>query len=1201
MKKYCKCAGGYLNKLYSWKIFKLMRNTLLLVFITVLQAYANDTYSQNTKLTLNLNNVTVANVLEEIENNSEFYFLFNAKLIDVERDVSLSVEEKKISEILTSLFSGTGVNFMVYDRQIILTPGDVTALSDAMQQQKQITGTVTGKEGTPIPGVNIVITGTTMGTITDISGKYSIEVPQGSKSLTFSFIGMQSQEINIGTLTQINVTMAESAIGLEEVVVTALGLKREKKALGYSVGEVKGEELTETPQINVLNALQGKVSGVRISQMNGNVGSSVNIIIRGAKSLSGDNQPLFVVDGVPVANTMNNLYKGVDMGNAISDLNPDDVESVSVLKGASAAALYGSRAGNGVILITTRSVLKGRKGIGVSVNSSTVFDVITDIYPFQTKFGSGDEGAHSFIESENESWGPQLDVGEKRVQYNSNGEAVPLVSYPNRIKDFMRQGYTLTNNVAVDGSNNNGYFRLSVGDMKNISMIPNTDLKRSTINLNTLYKLSNKLSVTANINWNETGSSNRPNTSGENRNDIVRSLYENGPQLNVLDLRNYWVPGMEGIQQLMNSGKHNNPYFLAYENTNSFTRDRLISKVQFDWEITRELSLMGRFSRDAFSENREMKKAFSTTTNRNGYYSVYDSYNKETNMELNLSYKKQISENWNINSFVATNRRFVYGRGMDNTANSLVIPQLYTISNGVPGTITYSTSWYKKAVYSVYGMASIDYKGMAYLDLTGRNDWSSTLPKENRSYFYPSASLSLLFSEMFILPEWITFAKFRAGSAQVGNDTGPYNLDPIFSISEDWGTAKQMYMGGNLTNNALKPERATSNEVGVDLKFLKNRLGLEATYYIVQNRNQILNISLPVESGASSKSINSGNIESRGWEINLTSTPVIAGNFRWDMNFSFTKNKTYLKELAEGLSNIDFYTFEDGNGFIRTKVGELMGDIWEKPLLRVTDPTSKYYNYPIVSSSGKYQLDNDPANMIKIGNTNQDFILGIQPILSYKSFSLYANIEWNQGGEFYSESWMFQQNNGVNESTFGGAPYDKNKSIVDQIKENPDAFFGNWVGGRLAEYGGFPWPTTTNRFQDASFNPGVREVVVGGVKTYVENLGDPALTKWLDPYNANKAVYRNIIDRAVFSSTYVKLREVALTYRFPKRWIENINIQNASFSVVATNILEWTKAGIHIDPERAYRNTESSWVQGTEYHNMMPWTGSLGFKLNFNF
>jgi len=1187
----------------------LLRMKILTVFMLITIATVSaKSYSQQTKLSINLSDVTIAQVFREIEQSSEFILLYNEKTLDLGRKVTVSSSEASIDNILQQLFADTNNSYKIYDRQIVILEADGTEpmeiLSGSEQQQKKvIRGKITDESSLPLPGVSIVVKGTTIGIMTDANGEFSLNVPPNAKMLVVSFVGMQTQEADISQKSVINLSLASVSVGVSDVVVTALGMKREKKALGYSVGEVKGEQLTETPQLNVLNSLQGKVSGVRISQMNGNVGSSVNIIIRGAKSLSNDNQPLFVIDGVPVSNTATNLYNGADMGNAISDLNPDDVESISVLKGASAAALYGSRAGNGVILITTRSGLKGKKGIGVSVNSSVVFDVLTDVYPYQTKFGSGKAGAHILEQAENESWGSQLDVGEKWVQWNSNGVAVPLVSYPNRVQNFMRTGYNLTNNIAVDGNNKNGYFRLSVGDMRNIGMIPNTNLNRNTINLNAQYKLSDKFSVTANINWNETGSDNRPNVTGDDRNDVVRSLYEKGAQVNILDLKDYWMPGMVGLQQRVNASKQNNAYFVANENTNSFKRDRLISKVQFDWNITKELSLMGRFSRDAYTEIRQSKRAVSTTTNTTGYYNVYDFYNKETNMELNLSYKKKINEKWNVNGFLATNKRYVYGQGISNTAGSLVIPNLYTISNGVPGTITYSSSWYEKAVYSIYGMASIDFKGFAYLDLTGRNDWSSTLPSANRSYFYPSASLSLLFSEMFTMPEWLNYAKLRAGSAQLGNDTGPYNLDPSFSISTDWGSAKQMFMGGNLTNNTLKPERSTSNEIGADLKFLKNRLGLEATYYIVQNKNQILNIALPVESGASSKSINSGNIESRGWEINLTASPVVTKDFKWDMNFSFTKNRTRLKELAEGLTNIDFYSIEGGNGVIRTKVGEYMGDIWEKPILRVSDASSPYNGYPIIASSGKYQIDQEPSHMVKIGNTNQDFVLGVQPTFTYKAFTLYANIEWNQGGNFYSNSWMFMQNNGVNESSFSGAPYDKSKNIVDQIKANPNAFFGNWVGGRLPELGGFAWPNPVpaTRYADASFNPGVYQVTVGGVKSYVENLGDPALTKWLDPFNANQASNRAIVDRGVFSSTYVKLREVALSYRIPKNLLQKISIQNASVSVVATNIYEWTKAGIHIDPERAYRNTGNSWIQGAEYYNMMPWTGSLGFKLNFDF
>ncbi|MCE1197464.1 MAG: SusC/RagA family TonB-linked outer membrane protein [Marinilabiliales bacterium] len=1182
-----------------------MKMLLVFMLITITTVSAKS-YSQQTRLNIQLDNVSIEKVFEAIENNSEFIVLYNEKSLDLNRQVSVKAKDETVEEILDQLFTNTGNNYRIYDRQIVILDANGNAPANAplpaeQPQKKDLKGKIVDETGQPLPGVSVVVKGTTTGISTDANGEFLLKVPVTAKTIVASFMGMQTLEADIANKSSVELRMKSTSVAVSDVVVTALGMKREKKALGFSVGEVKGEMLTETPQLNLLNSLQGKVTGVRISQMNGNAGSSVNIIIRGAKSLSNDNQPLFVIDGVPVNNGSNNIYNGADMGNAISDLNPDDVESISVLKGASAAALYGSRAGNGVILITTRSGAKGKKGLGVSVNSSLVFDVMTDIYPYQTRFGTGKAGAHVFEEGENEVWGSQLDVGEMWAQWNTNGEKKPLVSYPNRIRDFMQTGYTVTNNVSVDGNNKNGYFRLSMGDMRNQGLIPNTDLNRSTINLNTQYKLSDKLSVTANFNWNETGSDNRPNVTGDDRNDVVRSLYEKGPQVNILDLRNYWKPGLEGIQQSVNASKQNNAYFVAYENTNSFTRDRLISKVQFDWEIIKDLSLMGRFSRDAFSESRESRRAYSTTTNLTGYYNIYNSINKETNIEFNLSYKKKFGKDWSANGFIAANRRYVFGRVISNTASSLVIPQLYTISNGAPGTVTYSSAWSKKAVYSLYGMASIDYKGMVYLDMTGRNDWSSTLPVANRSYFYPSASLSVLFSEMFKLPEWFSFAKFRAGTAQLGNDTGPYNLDPSFSIGVDWGTVKQMFMGGNLTNNQLKPERSTSNEIGVDLKFLKNRIGLEATYYQIQNRNQILNISIPIESGASSKSINSGNIESKGWEIGLSTTPISKKDFKWDLNFSFTRNRTYLKELAEGLSNIDFYSIEGGNGVIRTKVGEEIGDIWVKPLLTVADKTSPYYGYPIISSAGKYQMDSDPAHMVKVANTNQDFILGIQPSFTYKGWTLFANVEWNQGGHFYSNSWMFMTNNGVNASTFGGAAYDKSQNIVDQIKANPNAFFGNWVGGRLPELGGFAWPTTQARYADASFNPGVREVVTNGVKSYVENLGDPTLTKWLDPFNANQAANRQNVARAIFSSTYVKVREIVLSYRIPNKFVQKLSLQHASLSLVATNMYEWTKAGIHIDPERAYRNTGSGWVQGSEYYNMMPWTGTLGFKINFDF
>ncbi len=1173
-----------------------MTRLCVLMILVAFGSVSASVYSQNSKLTLKMKSSRLADVFNCIEEQTNYYFFYNRDQLNDQQIVSVDVENKSIEEVLDELFRGKDITYTISDRNILIEVNG-NSLS-GLVQQKDISGKVTDSSGVPLPGVTVVVKGTTQGIITDAGGKYSLDNVRSDATLVFSFVGMRTQEIPVAGKSIINVIMVEEAIGVEEVIVTALGLKREKKALGYSVGEVKGENLTETSQGNVLNALAGKVSGVKINQVDGTTGSTVNMVIRGTTSLNNDNQPLFVIDGVPVKNQLNNYYEGADMGNAISDLNPDDIESISVLKGASAAALYGSRAGNGVVLITTRSGEKGRRGIGVSFSTTNVLEIPYHYVPVQNKFASGKAGAHTFEESENESWGAQLDVGEKWVQWNSDGKEVPLVSYPDRFKDFFQLGFTTTNNIAVEGNYDRGFFRLSAGDMRNNSIIPNTDLNRTTINLNTGYNITNKIKVSANFNWTESSSDNRPNINGDDRNDIVRSVYETGAQVNILDLKDYWVKGQEGIQQLKYKQKQNNAWFLAHENTNAFKRDRLTNKIQLDWQLTKEFSLMGRFTRDAYLEGRESKKGFSTYGQLSGGYNVTDIYRKETNMEVNLAYKKKINEKWNLDAFIAANRMYTYGRIIENEASQLVIPDLYTISNGVPGAVNYNSSWSEKAIYSVYGMASVGYDNKIYLDLTARNDWSSTLPSDNCSYFYPSASLSILLSEMVTMPAWISYTKLRAGVAQVGNDTDPYSLNQYFSTADDWGNAKQMYMGGTLRNTNLVPEKATSKEIGADFKFLKNRIGLEATYYVVQNKNQVLSISLPVESGATSKIINTGLIESKGWEIGLTTTPVTAGKFRWDLNLNFTRNRTKLKELAEGLTNFQF-TSVDG-AMVRTYEGGYIGDIYMQPMLKVTDKNSAYYGYPVLTADGKYQTDNDANNMVKIGNSNPDFNLGIQPSFSYGPFTLYANIDWNQGGKFYSRTRMFLQNNGQREDTFSGAPYDPNRSIEEQIKENPEAFFGEWVGGRTAEYGGFAWSTDNGRVQDACFNVGVREVVSGDTKTYVENLGG-ADTKWLDPFNANRYANRPFPSRNLYSATYVKLREIALTYRIPKEFNQKLHLTSSSVSLVATNIYEWTAADVDIDPERAYKPNGGAWNQGVEYYNAMPWTGTVGIKLNFEF
>lgn len=1153
-------------------------------------------------ISIELKDADLKECFEEIEKKTDYLFSYDHYLIDGNVKINYKSKKNYVSDLLLEISKQAKIKFMQVNNNInvqkLENPNQESQL-EVIIQGITITGKVTSAEDNEgLPGVNVIVKGTSQGTVTDVEGNYSLEVVGEETVLVFSSVGFIKEEVTVGNQTIIDFVLAPDIMALGEIVVTALGISREKMSLGYSIEEVDGDDLRNTPQENVLNSLTGKVAGVAISQMDGLAGSSVSMIIRGASSLNTDNQPLFVINGVPVANSLNNFYKGADMGNPISDMNPDDIESVSVLKGPSAAALYGSRAGNGVVLITTKSGSSGRNGLGINVNSAVTFDIPYKYIDYQTKFGPGKAGVHTFEESENENWGSRLDAGEMWTQWNTNGEKAPLVSYDNRLTDFYQTGITFTNNVSISGNNKDGDFRLSLGDMRNTGVVPNTDLNRQSISLNATYKLRPNFKVQGSIGLVESGSDNRPVVDG-GRNTVVRSVYEQSAHININDLKDYWLPGLENIQQLKYKHKQNNPWFLVNENTISFLRDRTVSKIQFDWDIIDGLTLTGRHTRDSYTENREAKKAFSTYGQWDGGYQTESIYRKENNFDLILSYNKNYNEKWDVSVLIGGNNRYNYGKAMSNEAKSLVVPDLYTMSNGIPGTVLYSSSWYEKQVNSIYGMASVGYKNMVFLDVTGRNDWSSTLPKENSSYFYPSASLSVLFSEMFSMPEWLPLAKIRGGIAQVGNDVGPYQLEQYYSTAEDWGTAKRMYMGGTLRNISLKPEIATSKEIGFDLRFLNNRLGLEATYYVVENENQVLNIGLPIESGASSKQINAGLIESKGWELGFTTTPVIANDFRWDLNFNVSRNRTTIKELADG---IEYFHFgQEGTAYVRTYVGETIGDIYAKPLLTVQDESSPYFGYPIISNGGIVQRDNDPDHLKKIGNFNPDFIMGIQPTFSYKSFSLYANIDWRQGGEFYSRTMVFLKNNGQLESTFSGAPYDPNRSIEDQIKENPEAFFNNWIGGRTEDLGGFSWDDPSlGRENDASFHPGVREEIDGeGNKVLVENLGGPG-TIWLTPFTANKKIVRQIAEDNLYSATYVKIRELALTYHLPKPFVQKIGMQNASFSLIAKNIFEWTEAGVDFDPERAFKGG-SHWVQGIEYYNALPWIGSLGFKLNIEF
>ena len=1079
-------------------------------------------------------------------------------------------------------------------------------------QQKTITGKVTDSEDLPLIGVAVLVKGTSNGTVSNIDGNFSLAVPMDTGILQFSYIGYQPQEVTIGTQSIFNITMTDAAVGLNEVVVTALGISREKESLGYSVGTVSGEDLNQTPQASVLSSMQGKVAGVQISQTYGVKGSSMNMVIRGASSLNSDNQPLFVVDGVPIYNTTDNLFNQADLGNAVSDLNPEDIASISVLKGPSAAALYGSRAANGVVLITTKSGTGKKQGLGVDFNTSFIVDNPFAYLPVQNEFASGQEGAFVFENDAYEFWGPKLDNGFIAQQRNQDSPS-ELISHENNInrqQDFYQNGWTQANNVGISGNYDKANFRVSLGNYLNKGIMPNVDLKKNNIGINGTMNLTDNLEVTVMTSLSESNSDNRPNT---HRSFLTptRSILTIGSQVDMSPYSNpetWYMPGQEGIVQRRWKNRWNNPYLMQELATTGFDRVQAMTKLQVSWEFAKDLRFTGKYLRSNLNQRAVNQRPWDTVNSTRGNYDLQNSSFREQNWEGLFSYNKTFGD-FDLQANAGGNIRYNYIENIHNSTTNLVIPGLYTISNGGPGSVTYTNFLSEKKVNSLFGQTSIGYKNMVYLDLTARNDWSSTLPKENRSYFYPSASLSVLVNEMIDMPDWVSQAKIRAGYAQVGNDVNPYQLQRYYNFGEDWGDTKRASIDKVAKNAQLKPEIATSKEIGVDLSFFNNRITLDATYYTMENENQVLGINTPITSGANGKQINAGLVKSNGWDITLGTAVITGQDFSFDLGINFTRNRTTIEELADG---VEYFGYSQGYAYFYTYPGDQVGDIYQAPYFKVEDVNSEYYGHAIIYSNGKPERDRNPENFEKIGNYNPDFIMGINPNVQYKNFSLSAVFDWRSGGEFYSETLRQGKNDGrFPESMNGSVDYDPNVDIVQQIKDNPEKFSHEWVGGRDAEYGGFPWPNEGQRearsyvnasgeqvyVNDASFAVGVQPDGNGG---YIENFGGPE-TIWLSPYNAQKGADRYLASANLYSATYVKLREVSITYRFPKSIVNKMKLQNMSLSLLGQNLFIWTKHNVFIDPETAFVSRGSRNEPGYEFYSVVPRTRSLGMKLNVGF
>ncbi|MHA7864915.1 SusC/RagA family TonB-linked outer membrane protein [Flagellimonas marinaquae] len=1038
--------------------------------------------------------------------------------------------------------------------------------------QVTFTGQVVDENNIPLPGASVVVKGGSVGTATDFDGNFEIELPQGGETLVISYIGYIAQELETVGKTSAAVVLQPDSQQLDEVVVTALGIEREKKSLGYASQELDNDDVVQAREPNLLNSMSGKVAGLQITNSPSGLGGSARVTIRGDASLNiNGNSPLFVVDGTPISNEIvgssGSGTQSVDYGNGAAEINPQDIESMNVLKGPAAAALYGARAANGAIIITTKKGRSQGSRLGVSFNTGVTIENILMLPDWQNEYGQGNNQQFAFVDGSgsgiadgvDESWGPRLDTGLLIPQFDSpradgtrGGDTfvsdapitpTPWVSNPDNTKDFFETGITKTNSIAISKSGEMGNMRLSFQNLDQEGTLPNTDLERNSLNFSGSLNVSDKVKVNANINYIKTDSDNRPAV-GYGTESIMYLFIWYGRQLNTNSLRDYWQPGLEGIQQFnYNYNYHDNPYFTMYENTNAQDKDRIFGNISLTYDISENWKLLLRSGRDFYRDFRERKRAFSTQRFPFGTYQEDNIFFEESNTDFLLSYDKTFNEKWNVNISGGGNILRQKQDFTKSVAPQLINPGVYSFNNSRQA-VQVSSDNYEKRINSLYGYARFAYDSKIFLDLTGRNDWSSTLPSDNNSYFYPSATLSAIASDIFKMPEWVTFAKVRAAYAEVGNDTDPYRLRSFYQNETPFDGSTPILTESSLIPNAdLKPEITSSYEFGLDLRFFQSRMNFDLTYYDSSTKNQIINISTDIASGYSSQLINAGEVRNYGFEAIASFVPVLTDNFKWTSTFNFSTNQSEVKDLG-GVN----FTLTSANGaFIQAREGGSISAIYGRGFQRVEDPNSEFFGQKIVNNQGIPIRTDD---LVYQGDYAPDFTLGFQNSFRYKNVDFGFLLDTRQGGIVVSRT-----------KTIG--------STSGQLVET--------LEGR-----------ETGIVAEGVVNTGTSENPV-----YVPN------TTNVDARTYNNRFYeRDNVEAAKYDASYTKLREVTLGYSFPKKIIDRLPISSARFSLTGRNLLLWTD-NPHFDPEvvGVSGGTLQPGIENMSY----PSTRSFTFNLQVNF
>ena len=1080
-------------------------------------------FSQN--ITLKTGNVTVKEAMEQLKKNTGYSFVFSSEDLDTRKQVSISVQNGKIEDAVKQILAGQkGVTYEIQDKKIVVKKVASHSTTTGSPRKVAVKGKVVDVNGEPIIGATIKVEGTSNGTITDFDGNFALDVAENSM-LEVSYIGYKSHELKAVAGKALSVTLREDTEVLDEVVVTALGIKREKKALGYAMQEVKTDAFSENRSTSVSNLLQGKIAGVQISQSGSGIGGPTRVILRGLNSLSGNNSPLWVVDGLPIQDKSNGEY-----ASGASDLNPDDIESISVLKGANAAALYGSRAQNGAIIVTTK---KGKSGkLQFEYNGYVSMSKAYDSYELQNVYGQGVNGQYSM--SATGSWGPKMEGQiipnwRREIYGDEKYQDYAMLPQNNQIDEFFQTGLNYVNSISATGGSENINARFSFTDIRNEGILPNESLNKQNYNLSVEAK-GKYVTVSGKVTYFREKNKNRPRWNSGPWSQIISMPRS----IRLQDLQN--PIGKDGyiVNWFGNSNEKFNPYqWLLNENGNKMERDRFSGILTMSGAITDYLKLTGRIGFDRISDNIEKYNAYHNVAQIPANLITIDNIvNEELNADLMLNFDKRFKD-FSLTANLGFATYYSKSRSLSGNSGQAIIPDFIALSNGVSKLA--KQDFTSKRVNSVLGNATLGYKSLAYLDVTARNDWSSALPSDNRSYFYPSVSLSGILSEVFKMPADYYF-KVRGSIAQVGNDTDAYSLYNAYTLD----AMKEITYGETSSTYPLadlKPEKTTSWEIGFDYRMFGNRLGIDFTYYNSTTTNQILSITIPSSSGYTNKKINSGKMESKGFEVMVSGTLIQTKDWNWDVTLNWGKNTTRNISLNEKIKR---YTFEQSNsirlGSVVVDEGGKFGDIVATAYMR--DDNGRI----LVDNNGLPLIDTKSEKVI--GNMMPDWTGAFSTSLSYKDITFGALIDVRYGGEFLSMTDALACGSGNAMRTLEG----RDGMVVNGIVKST----------------------------------GKENTKVVTAQEY---------------YSTIAAGQYPVGEEFIHDATYVKLRELSVGYTLPGKWFKKTPISKVKVAFVGRDLFNIYKAA----PVNAEFAQNSKDVFQAYELAALPSTRTFGFSINVKF